>query len=256
MLEFYASTETGAVLINLRDAKPGAMGRPLPGSPEVRIAAYDIESGQLVLGADGFVAQCGTDEPGMLLARSPDSDGMATIALRGVFARDDAWLATVDLFRRDADGDYWRLDSVREVIRSPAGPVFTAPIRNALGVLPAVDLAVAYGVPGRGGAEIAVAAVTLQPGEELVASELTAALRVLPRAQRPTLVRVVDEIPVTTWYRPITSSLRDQGIPSAGQGAPVFYRGPRADHYRPFTGADQRRLTGSEPPQADSVSPE
>lgn len=87
MLEFYASTETGAVLINLRDAKPGAMGRPLPGSPEVRIAAYDIESGQLVLGADGFVAQCGTDEPGMLLARSPDSDGMATIALRPTLVR-------------------------------------------------------------------------------------------------------------------------------------------------------------------------
>jgi putative long chain acyl-CoA synthase len=39
VVEFYASAETGAILINLRDAKPGAMGRPLPGSPEVRLAA-------------------------------------------------------------------------------------------------------------------------------------------------------------------------------------------------------------------------
>src|SRR6185437_6454667 len=50
VLEFYASTEAGAILVNLRDAKRGAMGRPLPGTPEVRIAAYDQETEQLILG--------------------------------------------------------------------------------------------------------------------------------------------------------------------------------------------------------------
>ncbi len=44
VLEFYASTEAGAILVNLRGAKPGSMGRPLPGSAEVRIAAYDIDA--------------------------------------------------------------------------------------------------------------------------------------------------------------------------------------------------------------------
>ncbi len=253
VLEFYASTDTGAILVNLRDAKPGAMGRRLPGSPEVRIAAYDVDAGQLVLGADGFVKQSGTDEPGMLLARAASGDGMATIALRGVFARDDAWLATTDLFRRDADGDYWRLDGVRELIRTATGPVFTAPIRDALGDLPAIDLAAAYGVDDGRGRELAVAAVTLVDAEELSASELTAALRVLPRARRPTLVRVVERIPVTTWYRPITTSLRDEGIPEPGDGLPVFYRGPRADNYRPYTDADHARLQVT---QAASVSPE
>ena len=242
VLEFYASTDTGAILVNLRDAKPGAMGRRLPGSPEVRLAAYDIDAGQLVLGADGFVKESGTDEAGMLLARAASADGMATIALRGVFARDDSWLATTDLFRRDGDGDYWRLDSVRELIRTATGPVFTGPIRDALGDLPSIDLAVAYGVPDGRGREVAVAAVTLVAGEQLVASELTAALRVLPRARRPTLVRVVPRIPVTTWYRPITTSLRDEGIPAPGEGPVVFYRGPRADNYRPFTVADHGRL--------------
>ncbi len=256
VLEFYASTDTGAILVNLRDAKPGAMGRRLPGSPEVRIAAYDIDAGQLVLGADGFVRQCGTDEPGMLLARAASADGMATIALRGVFARDDAWLATTDLFRRDADGDYWRLDSVRELIRTATGPVFTAPIRDALGDLPAIDLAVAYGVQDGRGRELAVAAVTLVAGQQLSASELTAALRVLPRARRPTLVRVVQRIPITTWYRPITSSLRDEGIPAPGARLPVFYRGPRADTYRPYTDADHERLARGQAAQAASVSPE
>ena len=220
VLEFYASTETGAMLVNLRDAKPGSMGRPLPGSAEVRIAAYDIEAGQLVLGDGGFVREATTDEVGMLLARSRPDAGVATIALRGVFAREDAWLATADLFRRDADGDYWRLDGVAEVIRSTAGPVFTAPIRDALADLPAVDLAVAYGVAGPRGAELAVAAVTLEPDAELDARELSAALGALERSRRPTLVRVVDEIPVTTWYRPITGPLRDAGVPAESDPLP------------------------------------
>ena len=85
-----------------------------PGSPEVRLGAYDAERRQLELGHDGFVRACRTDEVGMLLARARRRDAIATTPLRGVFARDDAWLSTGDLFRRDADGDYWRLDSARE----------------------------------------------------------------------------------------------------------------------------------------------
>jgi putative long chain acyl-CoA synthase len=67
VVEFYASTETGAILVNLRAAKAGAMGRPLPGTPEVRIAAYDQESEQLILGGGGFVRRCETDEVGLLV---------------------------------------------------------------------------------------------------------------------------------------------------------------------------------------------
>ena len=44
VLEFYASTEGDAVLVNLTGEKPGCKGRPLPGSAEVRIAAYDAEA--------------------------------------------------------------------------------------------------------------------------------------------------------------------------------------------------------------------
>jgi putative long chain acyl-CoA synthase len=245
VLEFYASTETGAILVNLRDAKPGAMGRPLPGSPEVRIAAYDVDAGQLVLRSDGFVRQCGTDEVGMLLVRAHTGTSSLTISLRGVFAPEDSWLATADLFRRDPDGDYWRLDGVSEVIHSPAGPVFSAPIRDALADLPAIDLAVAYGIAGQRDAQLAVAAVTLVPDGELDARELSDALAVLERGRRPTLVRVVDRIPVTTWYRPITASLRDEGVPKQSDELPVFHRGPRSDRYRLMTDADRNRLAAS-----------
>jgi putative long chain acyl-CoA synthase len=243
VLEFYASTETGAILANVSDAKPGAMGRPLPGSPQVRLAAYDIDAGQLLLGPDGFVRRCENDEVGMLLVRARPSESAGTLALRGVFARDDSWLATGDLFRRDADGDYWRLDSIRDVIRTNAGPVFTAPIRDALGTLPPVDLAVAYGVGGRGGHELAVAAVTLRSGHHLDARSLSAALRSLPGFERPAIVHVVDSIPVTTWYRPLTTPLREAGIPEPGDR--VWYLDRSGKTYRPLTAAARRRLAAA-----------
>jgi putative long chain acyl-CoA synthase len=43
VLEFSAATEAGAILVNRSGAKIGAMKRPLPGSSDVRIAAYDAE---------------------------------------------------------------------------------------------------------------------------------------------------------------------------------------------------------------------
>jgi putative long chain acyl-CoA synthase len=245
VLEFYASTEAGAILVNVRSTKPGSMGRPLPGSAEVRIAAYDIDVGRLALGPGGFAQECDVDEIGMLLARVSPSDATSTTPLRGVFARDDAWLVTGDLFRRDREGDYWRVDNVAEVIRTAGGPVFSGPIRDALGDLPAVDLAVAYGVRPNGGEHaIAVAAVTLRAGYQLSAKEIGAAFAAIPAPARPAIVHVVDRIPVTTWFRPLTGPLREAGIPEPGARTQAWYRDRSGDVYRPLTGAAHRRLAG------------
>jgi putative long chain acyl-CoA synthase len=241
VVEFYASTETGAVLVNLGDGKPGAMGRPLPGSPAVKLGAYDPESDQLVLTRGGFVRECGADEPGILLARAREMDTVATTPLRGVFRAQDAWLSTGDLFRRDADGDHWRLDSARDVIITDRGAVYGGPIRDALGDLPAVDLAVAYGLrPGARRAALAVAAVTLCAGHQLDARTVTDALLALPADGRPDVVHVVDRIPVTTWFRPETAPLREAGLPAAD--GPAWYRDRGGARYRPLTEAARRRL--------------
>ena len=238
VLECYASTEAGAILVNLSSAKPGAMGRPLPGSAEVRIAAYDVAADQLVLGQDGLAIECAADEIGMLLARVHPHEPLGTVPLRGVFARDDAWLQTGDLFRRDSDGDFWRLDAMADAIHSAEGPVFAGPIRDALGDLPAVDLAVAYGVKPPGAErDVAIGALTLRADQELSGSDITAALDVVPDGARPAIVHVVDRIPVTTWFRPITGPLHAAGIPQPRAG--VWMRGPEAGEYRPAAAEDQ-----------------
>src|SRR5581483_176663 len=218
------------------------MGRPLPGSAPVRIAAYDLEHQGLVLQKDGFAQECEADEVGMLLARVDPGEPIGTIPLRGVFSTEDAWLLTGDLFRRDADGDYWRVDGLADVINSPAGAVFTTPIRDALSSLPAVDLAVVYGVPMNGSEQgMVIAAFTLRRGCELVGREVGLSLRALAPDQRPAIVQVVDEIPVTTWYRPLTAPLREAGIPQPEEGRQAWYRDAGGDVYRPLTDAAHRR---------------
>jgi len=246
VLEFYAATETGAILVNVSGSKPGAMGRPLPGSAEVRVAAYDIAARKLILTPDGFARECAVDEVGLLLARMRRSDQTSSTPLRGVFSREDAWVTTGDLFRRDGDGDLWRVDSMGDVVLTADGPAFTVPIRDALGDLPAIDLAVAYGVlPDGAQHPIAVAAVTLRDGHELQARDIGRALHHCDPQGRPSIVHVVERIPVTTWYRPITASLREEGVPQPGSGRKAWYRDASGETYRPLTDAAHRRLAGA-----------
>lgn len=248
VLEFYAATEAAAILVNVSGAKVGAMGRQLPGSNEVRLAAFDVERGEYVLGADGLARRCGAGEVGMLLARTQPEKRQTGRVLRGVFERGDTWFQTDDLFRRDADGDYWRVDSLRDVVHTDSGPVFTGPIREALGALPQVKLAVAYGVtPGISTREVAVAALTLNRGASLNTRDLDAAFAGLPYQERPLLVRVVSRIPVTTWYRPLTGSLSAEGLPASTRARPAWYLDLDAETYLPFTAAVRRRLLGDRP---------
>jgi putative long chain acyl-CoA synthase len=215
VVEFYASTEGDAVLVNLTGEKPGCKGRPLPGSAEMRVAAYDLVGGRLEEDGYGFARECAPGEVGMLLTRARADVAMTSESpLRGVFRANDAWLATGDLFRVDDDGDHWLVDYAAGLMWSADGPVPAFPIEDALGDVDAVDLAVAYAVPGgRGDSAIPLAAVTLRAGRALTAGDLSTALGALPAAQRPAIVHVVDEIPVTTWYRPITAALRRAGLP-------------------------------------------
>jgi putative long chain acyl-CoA synthase len=219
VVEFYASTEGEAILVNLSGSKPGCKGRPLPGSAEVRLAAYDVAAGRLREREDGFAVDCEIGEVGMLLTRVRGVVSTSESPLRGLFEPDDAWLATGDLFRADEDGDLWLVDHVAALIRTAHGHVGGFPIIDALGDLDAVDLAVVYGVPEPDGeASLAVAAVTVRGGHRLDGDSVSEALAVLPAAERPDIVHVVDEIPVTTWYRPSAAELRAAGAPRPGSG--------------------------------------
>ncbi|MEY2472608.1 MAG: putative long chain acyl-CoA synthase [Actinomycetota bacterium] len=245
VVEFYASTEGEAVLVNLGGQKVGAKGRPLPGSAKVRIAAWDLAAGKLVVRGDGFARPCRRGEVGMLLVASrEDRGGLLAAPVRGVFAKDDEWTITGDLFRRDGDGDYWIVDHVSGLIATPNGPVPSYPIAEALDGVPSIDLAVAYALDGANGS-VVMAAVAPRPDYEITADDLTEGVRRLPSASRPAVVRVVDEIPLTTWYRPVKAPLRAQGLPANDH---AFAWNSEAQAYEPLTDAARAALGLDVPP--------
>ncbi|MDV2475403.1 AMP-binding protein [Rhodococcus zopfii] len=239
VLEFYASTEGAIVLANVSGAKVGSKGRALPGSADVRLAAYDPVGRRFLEDERGFVRESAPGEVGLLLGRQSATTDISAGVMRGVFEAGDDWVPTENLFRRDTDGDFWLLDNKRTVILTPHGPVYAQPVVDALGALPRVDLVVAYDVRA-GDADLAVAACTLRENKAPSVVEITAALDALPPAERPDVVHVVPHIPLGPSFRPIADTLRAQGLPKPTVRS--WYADPETGTYKRFTKAVVARL--------------
>jgi putative long chain acyl-CoA synthase len=248
VLEFYASAEGEAILANVSGRAPGSMGRPLPGTAPVRVAAVDLVTGELELDGSGLARECAVDEVGLLLAAvDPVVEAAAPISagtpLRGVFAAADAWRSTGDLFLRDDDGDLWLAGSLAEVVRTAEGPALPAGARFALGTIAAVDMVVAYGVPDASAADdevrLLVAACTLRPGFAADPDEfghaVDKAVEHLPPLYRPRYVQVVPSIPLTTWHRPVWRNLQAKGVPRPARGRRVWRLDDDTGHYALIT---------------------
>lgn len=251
VLEFYASTEGNAVLANASGAKIGALGRPLPGTADMALLAWDFTRDDFVRDPKGRPITSAVDEPGVLVARihvahpTASFDGYAGTddsrgrVLRNVFETDDAWFVTGDLMRRDADGDYWFIDRLSDVVRGASGPIATIAIEDALARLPSVLRAAVYGVSivGEVG-EVLVAAVVPRHADtapEQVGREIA---RALPPEIRPRFVRLVREIPLTDGYRMRKVSLRQAGIGLATGTPTLAYDAAREVYTLVSPGAD------------------
>jgi putative long chain acyl-CoA synthase len=247
VVEFFASTEGNAVLVNLTGEKIGSVGRPLPGGAELAVAAWDLKHGGLVEHPSGFTKRSPDGGIGLLLSRVDRARGeVEGRPLRGVFEAGDAWISTGDLVHRDDDGDYWLIDHVGDVIHGRDGLVPTLPVEDTLSAgLDFVDLAAVYGValPGQE-AEIPVAAITLRAGHVLDTRALRRTVdEHLPESHRPVVVRVLEELPMTSGHRVRKRPLRAAGlVTTAGRS---FWRAPDADVYLPLRGEGPDQLLAS-----------
>jgi putative long chain acyl-CoA synthase len=248
VLEMYASTEANVVLANAAGKKIGSVGKPLPGSPEVAIAAYDFAADELVRDGAGRLLRARLDEPGMLVARMSARAG-ADIAhidprrlLRDAFGPDspasagslrsrpgDTWFVTGDFFRVDAVGDYWFVDRSGQMVMTRMGAIASTRIEDALYEAGGIAMCVAAGraedaidhaptaeAPAtRRGVELPIAAIVLAPNAPLDLGALSAAVRTLPEYARPRRLRVVPSLPMTDGYRPIKSALRSLDLSRA-----------------------------------------
>lgn len=232
VLEFFATADGSAILANVLGDRIGSMGRPLPETNPVQIAAYDLECDQLIVGDSGYIRRAEVGEVGLLLAKVRHRFDTSTTVLRDVFTARDRWEVSGQLFYRDTDDDLWFMGSVDSVIRTADGPVFGPPIQQALSAVTAIDQVVTYGV-GEPGEQIAAAAVTLRAGvtaDAITVTQLRVALGSLPAERRPHLIELVDDIPVSESYRPLSTGFAARGLPKPG--SKVWYRDDQGRYRR------------------------
>ncbi|MBL9014084.1 MAG: alpha/beta fold hydrolase [Myxococcales bacterium] len=236
VLDMYASTEANAVLANARGKKIGSVGRPLPGSPEVAVAAWSFADDDFERDGAGRLIRARLDEPGMLVAKLGRRAG-ADIAhidprrvLHDAFEPGDLWFVTGDIASVDTEGDFWFLDRASQMVKTRLGAVASTKIEDALYQVPGVALCIAAGQRDAAGIEVPVAALQLQSGAVLDVEALSRAVASLPEYGRPRRLRVVEHLPMTDGFRPIKRGIRDLDV---SDGANVYSWNPLDQKYEP-----------------------
>ncbi|MEZ5211237.1 MULTISPECIES: AMP-binding protein [unclassified Gordonia (in: high G+C Gram-positive bacteria)] len=251
VLEFFATADGSAILANIDGSKIGSMGRPLPETNAVELAAYRADVGQLAIDRDsGFIRRAEAGEVGMLMAHAGQRYEASGRVLRDVFRPHDRWEVSGLLFRQDQDGDLWFVSSASGVIQTSDGVVYPEPIRQALSRVAGIDEVVVFGV-GEPGSQVAVAALSLHDGASSVTpTQLRVALGELEAHERPHLISIVSEIPVSESYRPLGSALVRRGVPKPGPK--VWYRDP-GGRYRRYTKTAAASIDWSVPTRAPAA---
>jgi acyl-CoA synthetase (AMP-forming)/AMP-acid ligase II len=168
-----------------------------PGSA-AHTAHFSIGDKAKVFTEDGREVGPGSDEIGMLAVGGyipvgyykDESKSEATfLVIDG-----QRWSVPGDFAIVEADGTVTLLGRGSVVINSGGEKIFPEEVEEAVKVHPAVADCLVVGVPDERFGEAVVAVVSLRPGEEASAEELTAALEPLARFKRPRRFVITDEV--------------------------------------------------------------
>jgi len=149
----------------LAEVKPASVGRAIPGTE------------LLLLGEDGRPVAPG--EVGTLYVRGPhvmrgywnQPEKTAEVLVPGPLPG-EFLLKSGDLFRQDADGDFYFVARSDEIIKSRGEKVSPAEVENAIYSLPAVREVVVAGIPDPLLGEAVCAFVTLREGDKLSVQQI------------------------------------------------------------------------------------
>ncbi len=124
----------------------------------------------------------------------------------------DGWLHTGDVGRRDADGWFYIVDRIKDMIVAGGYKIWPRDVEDALYTHPAVQEAAVVGEPDDYRGETVVAHVVLRPGEDASVEELIAHCRErLAVYKAPHVVHLVDELPKTASGKILRRELRSDG---------------------------------------------
>ncbi len=206
----YGMTEIPGVTCNpiTGPRKVGSMGQigrhPDPALPWAQCRVVN-EHGEDALADDRgeFGGEVSGEVSGELWVKTP-------IVMQGYYrdeaqTRDafvDGWFRTGDMVRRDADGFYFFVCRIKDIIRRRGENIAGAELDRVIGEHPAVHEAAAIAVPAELGEDDILVAIALKPGATALASDIAQWARERLAPQKvPRYVLFVPELPHTPTHK-------------------------------------------------------
>jgi crotonobetaine/carnitine-CoA ligase len=125
----------------------------------------------------------------------------------------NGWFHTGDAFRRDAQGNYFFVDRIKDAIRRRGENISSFEVEAEVCAYPAVREAAAYAVPSDVGEDEVMVAIALNADTSLNPVELIAFLSArMAHFMVPRYVRVVAELPKTPTQKVQKTLLRAEGV--------------------------------------------
>jgi fatty-acyl-CoA synthase len=245
ILEFYGSTEGNVSLFNF-DGREGAVGRApkwLRGRFNVRVIQFDVEAEKPVRGADGCCVEAAPGEVGECIGRIGrdaraeytgyvDKAASEKKVLHDVFEKGDAWFATGDLMRMDADGYLYFVDRIGDTFRWKGENVSTNEVAERLQAAPGVLQANVYGVAVEGAeGRAGMAALVVGEGFDIKTFGAHAAQQ-LPLYAQPLFVRILPAIETTGTFKMRKMDLVADGYDPAKVRGPLFFHDPKRGYVK------------------------
>ncbi|MFN9660850.1 MAG: acetate--CoA ligase [Cyanobacteriota bacterium] len=202
VVDTWWQTETGGVMISplagATPTKPGSCTLPLPG---IAADIVDLDGNSQPVDAGGYLA-VRRPWPGMMRTVHGDPDRFRRSYWEHIRPADGSWLYFAgDGARRDADGYFWVMGRVDDVINVSGHRLGTMEIESALVSHPAVAEAAVVGRPDDLKGEGIVAFVTLEAGrmgdDALVADLRAHVSKEIGPIARPDVIKFSEALPKT-----------------------------------------------------------
>jgi len=245
IIEFYGATEGNFALVNF-SGKVGAIGQ-FPGfmrkAVGIELVRFDVESEELVRGADGFCQKCDFDEAGELLIKITDTtrfEGYTSESatekkvLRNAFEEGDTYFRSGDLLRLDSEGFFYFVDRIGDTFRWKGENVSTSEVAEVVSTAAGIEEANVYGVSisGTDGRAGMAALVTNRD------FDIDALSRIvddgLASYARPIFIRILPQMEITGTFKHRKVDLVREGFDPAMLSDQLFFRDPEKGCYVPL----------------------
>jgi acetyl-CoA synthetase len=232
IVDTWWQTETGGIMITplpgAIPTKPGSATLPFPG---ILADVVDLEGNSVGVNEGGYLA-VRHPWPGMMRTVYKDPDRFRKTYWEHIPPKDGNYIYFAgDGARRDADGYFWVMGRVDDVINVAGHRLGTMEVESALVSHPAVAEAAVVGKPDEIKGQDIVAFVTLegthQPSEELAKELKKHVVGEIGAIARPGEIRFADALPKTRSGKIMRRLLRDlaAGVEISGDTSTLEDRG-------------------------------